>query len=270
VATVLRVALNEGSPKWRALPRNRAALAAVVSPIPSSAGLQNPDCSVMPVLIFTDDHKAETIATIVDAVKAFNADNTGAGVNFALASGNVGVMAATNEEIKAREIVVIVWVHLTLLIFVWLSFQTVASVICIITPLVLCSLLTYGGMALIGIGMKAATLPVAAFGVGIGVDDGIYLWSVLAACLERGMPLREAYRQALRSTGKAVVFTSLSLIVAVSTWLLSDLQFQKDMGALLLFMFTTNLFGAILLLPALAWLCYRNASPAPAGDAVRP
>jgi uncharacterized protein len=270
VATALRGALFEGSPKWRVLPRNRAALASVVSPIPSAAGLQNPDCSVMPVLIFTDDHKAETISTIVDAVKTFNAANAEAGVNFALASGNVGVMAATNEEIKAREIVVIVWVHLTLLVFVWISFQTAASVICIITPLVLCSLLTYGGMALIGIGMKSATLPVAAFGVGIGVDDGIYLWSVLAACLERGLPLREAYRQALRSTGKAVVFTSLSLIVAVSTWLMSDLQFQKDMGALLLFMFTANLFGAILLLPALAWLCYRKRPDGLAGDTVRP
>jgi len=257
VATLLREAVNEGSPKWRALPRNRAALANVVGPVPSSAGLQNPDCSVMPVLIFTQDHKAETISRIVEATKAFNAENSAEGVNFALASGNVGVMAATNEEIKAREIVVIVWVHLTLLIFVWISFQTLESVICIITPLVLCSLLTYGGMAMIGIGMKAATLPVAAFGVGIGVDDGIYLWSVMEVFIARGLPLREAYFQALRSTGKAVVFTSLSLIVAVFTWLFSDLQFQKDMGALLLFMFTTNLFGAILLLPALAWLCYK-------------
>ena len=257
VATALRSAVNEGSPKWRVLPRNRAALASVVGPVPSSAGLQNPDCSVMPVLIFTLDHKAETISGIVDATKKFNAENKAEGVNFALASGNVGVMAATNEEIKAREILVIVWVHLTLLIFVWISFQSLAAVICIITPLVLCSLLTYGGMAMIGIGMKAATLPVAAFGVGIGVDDGIYLWSVLSVFIERGVTLREAYLAALRSTGKAVVFTSLSLIVAVFTWLFSDLQFQKDMGALLLFMFTTNLFGAILLLPALAWLCYK-------------
>ena len=216
----------------------------------------------MPILIFTKDHRAETISRIIKVAEQFNADNKGAGVNFALASGNVGVMAATNAEIRARVIVVIVWVHLTLLVFVWITFRSLAAVISIIVPLVLCSLLTYGGMATIGVGMKAATLPVAAFGVGIGVDDGIYLWSVLVLYLRQGMPLREAYFQALRHTGKAVVFTSLSLIVAVFTWLFSQLQFQADMGLLLLFMFTTNLFGAILLLPALAWVMVR---PEPTG-----
>jgi len=158
---------------------------------------------------------------------------------------------------------VIIWVHLTLLLFVYVSFQSVASVIAIIAPLVLCSLMTYGFMATVGVGMKAATLPVAAFGVGIGVDDGIYLWSVLARYLyEKQQPLRDAYVQALRHTGKAVIFTSLSLIVAVVTWMFSGLQYQADMGLLLFLMFTANLFGAILLLPALAWLVLPKSAQA--------
>ncbi|HSW13194.1 MAG TPA: efflux RND transporter permease subunit, partial [Solimonas sp.] len=266
LARSIRGAWFEAAPKWQVLPRNEAGFGNIAGMVPSSLGLNNPDCSVMPVLVFTEDHRAETIDRIVDATKAFNAANRDSGVDFQLASGNVGVMAATNEEIRAREIVVIVWVHLTLLIFVWISFRSVASVICIIAPLVLCSLLTYGGMATIGIGMKSATLPVAAFGVGIGVDDGIYLWSVLAVMLQRGLPLNQAYLEALRHTGKAVIFTSLSLIIAVVTWLFSDLQFQHDMGLLLLFMFTTNLFGAILLLPALAWLVVRARPDEPSPD----
>ncbi len=263
LARVIRGAWFEDAPKWRVLPRNQEGFGNVAGMVPSSLGLNNPDCSVMPVLIFTRDHRAETIQRIVDATKAFDEANRDSGVEFKLASGNVGVMAATNEEIRASEIVVIVWVHLTLMVFVWISFRSLASVICIIGPLVLCSLLTYGGMATIGIGMKSATLPVAAFGVGIGVDDGIYLWSVLATMLASGLPLRQAYLEALRHTGKAVIFTSLSLIIAVVTWLFSDLQFQHDMGLLLLFMFTTNLFGAILLLPALAWAVLRQERQEP-------
>ncbi len=247
---------NEGSPKWAVLPRNKDALAQLTGRIPSATGLQNADCSVLPVLIFTADHRAATIAGIVSAVKQFNLDNLSSGADFALASGNVGVMAATNEEIQSREILVIVWVHLTLLVFVWISFRSWASVVCIITPLVSCSLLTYGFMALLGIGMKSATLPVAAFGVGIGVDDGIYLWGALIHYLAAGADIREAFRQALRAAGKATTFTSLALMVSVGTWLFSGLQFQADMGLLLLFMFTTNLFGAILMMPALGWLCH--------------
>ena len=255
IAREVRGLLNEGAPKWKILPRNEGALSQIAGRAPSSLGLSNPDCSRMPVLIFTFDHKAETITRILKATEDFKSANADAGVNLALASGNVGVMAATNEEISAREIVVIVWVHLTLLIFVWISFRSLASVICIITPLVLCSLLTYGFMATVGIGMKAATLPVAAFGVGIGVDDGIYLWGALTRYLGQGSTIREAFRLALRAAGKATTFTSLALIVSVGTWLFSGLQFQADMGLLLLFMFTTNLFGAILMMPALGWLC---------------
>ncbi|MEK6805600.1 MAG: MMPL family transporter [Pseudomonadota bacterium] len=255
VAREVRGLYNEGAPKWKVLPRNEAALSQLTGRIPTSVGLQNPDCSRMPVFIFTRDHRAETLAGIVEAAKRFNAEAKNSGVNFALASGNAGVMAATNEEIKRTELIVIIWVHLTLLIFVWISFRSLASVICIITPLVLCSLLTYGFMATLGIGMKSATLPVAAFGVGIGVDDGIYLWGALMRYLGEGRTIRESFRLALRAAGKATTFTSLALIVSVGTWLFSGLQFQADMGLLLLFMFTTNLFGAILMMPALGWLC---------------
>ena len=270
IAKQVRQAWNEGNPRWRVLPRNQGGLSYLVAPIPASAGLANPDCSVMPVLVFTTDHRADTISGIIDMTKQFNADNPSeeTGVHFALASGNVGVMAATNEEIRSREILVIIWVHATLGFFAWLSFRTAASVIAILSPLVLCSLLTYGLMATLGIGMKPATLPVAAFGVGIGVDYSIYLWSSFAFYLAKNMRLQDAYREALRHTGKAVVFTSASLVLSVVTWLFSGLQFQADMGLLLLFMFSTNMLGAIFLMPALAWWVLRNRDASAASKTV--
>jgi predicted RND superfamily exporter protein len=273
LAREARGLLSEGAPKFKVLPRNSAMLSALVGRVPASVGLQNLDCSVMPVLIFTADHRAETLARVVQAAKDFEAqnlrENPDTSVHFALASGNAGVAAATNEEIRAREIVVIVWVHLTLLVFVWLSFRSWQSVVCIGTPLVLCSLLTYGFMATFGIGMKSATLPVAAFGVGIGVDDGIYLWGALLRYLGGGLTLQQSFHRALRASGKATLFTSLALIVSVGTWLFSGLQFQADMGLLLLFMFTTNLLGANLMMPALGWLCHAIAPLQPARTAAK-
>ncbi|SEP64937.1 hypothetical protein SAMN04488038_10177 [Solimonas aquatica] len=255
LAKQVRAGWYENAPKWRVLPRNREALGQLVSPIPGSLGLANPDCSVMPLLVFMRDHRADSIDQVIATV---NRTPPAPGLKFELASGNVGVMAATNAEIRARELLVIIWVHATLGLFAWLSFRSLVAVCSILTPLILCSLLTYGVMAQLGIGMKPATLPVAAFGVGIGVDYSIYLWSVFARELSAGHGLREAYFQALCHTGKAVIFTSASLLLSVCTWLWSSLQFQADMGLLLLFMFSANLFGAILLLPALAWLLLRH------------
>ena len=57
----------------------------------------------MPVMLFTADHKAETIERIVDAVKQFEAEHGNPDVSFKLATGNVGVMAATNEAVAAAQ-----------------------------------------------------------------------------------------------------------------------------------------------------------------------
>lgn len=187
-------------------------------------------------------------------------------LNLALASGNLGVMAATNEEIKAKEIEVVLWVYAVLIIFIWLSFRTTSSILCIVTPLAIVSMMTYAFMAIVGIGMKSATLPVVAFGVGIGVDDGIYLWSVLEKYLKAGKPLRASWYLTLQHTGKAVIFTSVALLVSVATWLFSGLQFQADMGLLLVFMFTANLFGAVIVLPALAHYFVRTGKSLPSNQ----
>jgi predicted RND superfamily exporter protein len=183
-------------------------------------------------------------------------------VNFALATGNVGVMAATNEVVKDKETEVVLYVYVVILVLLWLSFRDWRAILCIVLPLALVSQLGYGVMAALDIGMKVATLPVLALAVGIGVDYGVYVYGVLASGLKDGKPLREAYFETLRGTGKAVIFTGATLGISVLTWLWSELQFQIDMGLLLLFMFTANMLGAILLLPALASFVHRPAPKA--------
>lgn len=250
---------NEGNPKWQVLSRNKYVLAQSVTPIDTSTGLLNPDCSVMPVLVFLADHKAETIAGVVDAVKAFNAQNKNPDVNFRLASNNVGVMAATNEAVDAAQIPMLIYVYAAVIVLCVIAFRSLRATICIITPLALVSILTYALMAMLDIGLKVATLPVVALGVGIGIDYGIYIFSRLKKHLEENLSLKESYLHALHETGNAVFFTALTLAAGVSTWIFSALKFQVDMGILLTFMFLVNMLGAVLLLPGLAaWLYKKN------------
>ena len=103
IVRLIRAGWYENLPKWRVLPRNREALGQLVAPIPSSLGLANPDCSVMPILVFMRDHRAESIDRVLASVERFAGEQRAPGLSFKLASGNVGVMAATNAEIRARE-----------------------------------------------------------------------------------------------------------------------------------------------------------------------
>lgn len=241
--------MNEGNLKWETLSRNQDVLN---NSIARADGLYNADCSLAPVLLFLEDHKAETLKRTVAAVQEFADEHNRDGLEFLLAAGNAGIEAATNEVISTSELLMLTLVYLWVAIMCLITFRSIPAMICIVLPLILTSILGNALMAFLGIGMKVATLPVIALGVGIGVDYGIYIYSRLESFLRAGLPLQEAYYQTLKSTGKAVLFTGLCLAIGVATWMFSAIKFQADMGLMLTFMFIVNMFGAMLLLPALA------------------
>ncbi|HVT36024.1 MAG TPA: MMPL family transporter [Nevskiaceae bacterium] len=327
-AKQVNTAFSEAAPKFKVLPRNQYTMVQAITPLPTSSGLLNPDCSALAVFVFTKDHRAATLERIVDTVKQYNKDNAAeyyethkdvnaeycaskvqarreagskkvelqkyieklkkknhelteddinkdAGVvkltkeaddtkdafkkmdkecpvNFALASAQVGVMAATNEEVHRLERPILYIVYLGIIICVYLSFFEWQSIVAIMLPLALVSFIAYAIMTILDIGMKVATLPVVALAAGIGVDYGIYVYATFADACAAGYKMEEGYFKTLKLTGKAVVFTGITLCLGVLTWKFSGLQFQRDMGALLVFMFGANMFGAILLLPAIA------------------
>lgn len=253
LAKIAHSGLNEGRLDAEVLPKNAETLAQITALVPTTTGFLNNTCSAVALFIFTRDHKAETITTLTDTVKRYAAElQRDKRVQLRLASGNIGVMAATNEEVRRNELPVVGWVYAVIILFLWLSFRTFSGVLCVILPLSMVTLLGYALMVAMGIGQKVATLPVLAFACGIGVDYGIYSYSVVAAGLRKGLSLEEAYYQKMRSTGKATLFTGIGLATGVGLWMLSELQFQRDMGVLLVFGFLTNMVGAIVVLPALA------------------
>jgi len=318
--------LMELAPKFNALPRNGNVLSTITLGIPTTSGLLDYHCSVMPVFVFTADHRATTIDRVIAAAKRFDAQNAaefypahpaappqacaartvarremgvrrdalqqrsdqlrahGAGdeqiaidprvqalqkaadeaaanyqaqadmscpAHFAIGSGNIGVMAAANEVVEAKELVTVLAVYAVIVLLVLASYRSLAGLLSICIPLFMVSIFANALMAVFGIGLKVATLPVVSLAVGVGVDYGIYIYDVLQHKVrEQGLGLREAYFQTLHQTGKAVIFTGLCLAGGVAAWLFSDLQFQRDMGKLLVFMFTANMLGAVLLCPA--------------------
>jgi predicted RND superfamily exporter protein len=252
ISKLVIMGMNEGSPKWHTISRNKYILNNSLSRVPST--LLNTDCSMVPVILFLEDHKADTLNNVVAAVEEFAAEHNSEHIRFMLAAGNAGIEAATNIVIKKAQYQMLAWVYGVVIVLCLLTFRSFSATACIIIPLMLTSVMGQGLMALLGIGVKVATLPVIALGVGIGVDYGIYIYSALENSLRQGSNLQEAYFQALKTSGTAVAFTGLTLAVGVGTWIYSPIKFQGDMGLMLTFMFFWNMIGALFFLPALAWL----------------
>lgn len=245
---------NEANYKWYDLSRNQYVLNNAVEWAPSSA--RNVDCSMAPIRLYLSDHKAETLSRVVAAAERYGAENSTEDMKFLLAGGNAGIQAVTNIVVKQSEVQMLFLVYGIVGLMVWWQFRSFRVVLAIMFPLYITSMLGEALMTMMGLGIKVATLPVIALGVGIGVDYGIYLYSKLEHYLHQGQSLRDAYFNAVRTTGAAVAFTGITLAVGTCTWIFSMIKFQADMGLLLTFMFLWNMFGAIVLVPSIATLLF--------------
>lgn len=244
------VGLSEGSPKWYELVNNQATLNMVTAGAPR--GLYNEDCSLLTLYAYLTDHKADTLARVVASVQQFASENDNENAQFLLAAGNAGIEAATNIVVHQASREMLWWVYGAVVLLCLITFRSWRAVVCAVVPLALTSILCEALMVWLGIGIKVATLPVIALGVGIGVDYALYVMTIVLAEMRQGASLSQAYQRALRFTGRVVMLTGITLAVAVGTWMLSPIKFQADMGVLLAFMFMWNMVGALVLLPALA------------------
>ncbi|WNW11191.1 MMPL family transporter [Pseudomonas sp. DTU_2021_1001937_2_SI_NGA_ILE_001] len=257
LSRIAGVGYNEGNLKWYELIPNDGALGAVQTRAPRE--LFNQGCSWLSLYVYLADHKAQTLERVVAASEAFIAERQVPGAQFLLAAGSAGIEAATNIVVRQSMREMLFWVYGAVAVLCLVTFRSWRATLCALLPLMLTSVLCEALMVALGMGVKVATLPVIALGVGIGIDYALYVLSVLLARLRAGDTLAQAYHQALLFTGKVVLLTGVTLSVAVATWAFSPIKFQADMGVLLAFMFLVNMLGALILLPALAWLLLRSA-----------
>ncbi|RTL52472.1 MAG: RND family transporter [Rhodocyclaceae bacterium] len=244
------IGLNEGSPKWYELLHSQSMLNTITAGAPR--GLYNDACNLLTIYVFLKDHKADTLARVVAHVEAFAAANNTEEVKFLLGAGNAGIEAATNIVVKQANREMLYWVYGAVILLCLVTFRSWRAVVCAVLPLMLTSMLCEALMVALDMGVKVATLPVIALGVGIGVDYALYVMSIMLTEMRKGESLSRAYYQALLFTGKVVMLTGVTLAIGVATWAFSPIKFQADMGILLAFMFLWNMLGALILLPALA------------------
>lgn len=249
----------EGSPKWLTLSRNQSILNyAEQQSLTNSPDLFNSDGSVMPVIAYLTDHKAETLDRVVKAADAFSAEHSTEDRQFLLAAGNAGIEAATNIVVKEANHIMLLYVYAAVIVLCFITFRSWRAVVVAILPLMLTSVLCEALMVVLGIGVKVATLPVIALGVGIGVDYALYLLSIQLTQQRAGFSLAAAYRHSIQFTGKVVGLVGITLAAGVVTWAFSPIKFQADMGILLTFMFIWNMVGALILIPALSYFLLNN------------
>jgi uncharacterized protein len=204
------------------------------------------------ITLFFTDHQGKTIETAIFRIKQFIAQNPAVQqAQIYLAGGLVGVIAAVNEVILSGQIESIALALLILMVMCIVVYRSSAAGMFFMVPVVVSNVVTFAFMAWKDIGMNINTVPVAALGIGLGVDYALYICDRIKSEYEQGKSQEEAMWIAIHCAGRGVLVTAAVLVSSVLLWRLSSLRFQAEMGTLIALWLGVSAFCALFVMPAL-------------------
>ena len=253
-----------GNPKWYPLDPNDKAISAAATAVTFGTNAKNFSHVVdfeqqnSTVSLWYKDNKQETVVGALEAAR--EAVNT-VGIDHKdftvrLGTGTIALQEATNNVVERYHWLIIGLLNLVIFIGTSLAYRSIVAGLILLLPVNLANFILNACMHLIGIGLDINSLMVAAIGVGVGIDYGIYLLSRI--CEEfhaQNQDWAAAIRASLTTTGKAIMFTASIMFVGIVPWyFLSGLKFMADMGLLLTLTMLINMVLALVVLPLLVWL----------------
>jgi predicted RND superfamily exporter protein len=252
----MAVFVNEGEPKWGVVPTEASRVSFLFGAFfqgtsyAETARFMEPNFSNTALFFYCRNHRGPTIRRIIARAQQFIAENPLEDAQFRLAGGLIGVLAAANEEMVRNDVILNVVGYVTIFLVVCLTYWSVAAGFYLIVPLLIANEVVNAYMGARGIGINVQTLPVVTVGVGFGIDFAFYVVSRVREELAAKGSIEEATRAALRTAGKAVTFTALTMIAGILFWTFSSIRFNAEMGLLLAIWMAVSFLASVTLLPA--------------------
>jgi predicted RND superfamily exporter protein len=211
---------------------------------------EDEDFGIRAVALNTKDLIVEDLKA-VDGVPSYQQTNSWTrGVQFVMAGGLMGILAAVDDEVERSHVANIVLIFLVIFTLHSITYNSIPSGLIITIQIATATMLSLAYMAIAGMGLNINTLPVQSVGVGIGVDYAIYIVDRIRHEVTDTADIDEAVRRAIRTTGMAVAFTASTIVGGIILWTFSNLRFQADMAKMLCILMVINMFGALTVVPA--------------------
>ena len=258
---ILGAVNGTGDPKWNILPRTRSRILMAISGYffgvshSESARIIDYQFRHAPVHFYLTDHKGDTVRRVIKRAREYIAANPLETAQFRLAGGPIGVLAAANEELLTNDILVNMLGFGTIFLILVVTYRSLLAGVYMILPLLVANAIINAYMGARDIGINIHTLPVVTVGVGFGIDYALYIVSRIIEEQQPGHSLDTAIFQALVTSGKAVAFTALTMILGTLFWTISSLRFSGEMGLLLALWMGVSFLATMTLLPVLVALC---------------
>ena len=259
---------HDGSPMWEMVPDSKKNLGLIyfmlssrMAPGEMDQYVSLPDYTHSNVTAFFRHYDYETISAAINQTSQFAEkvnNDPESKVEIKLAGGILGILAAVNEEVEWSYWAIFIVIFVTIFLICLLLYRSLKAALILIIPVFVAQVLCDLFMMLQHIDLNINSLPVASVGVGVGIDYGIYLMSRLKEECEKTADFEVAKLVALTTTGKTIMFTALTIAVALIPWLFSPIKFQAEMGLLILLLMIFNMVGALVFVPSLTAILRPN------------
>jgi predicted RND superfamily exporter protein len=255
----INMVLWEGDPSYQLLPDTTSEVGFNIYMFRSNgepgdfAAYTNPEWNIGKLSIFTSEHSSETVNELMkygnEFVDNYSFKEEEPVIQFA--GGQIGLIKAINDEIELKETRLLIAIMIIIIFnLIWL-YRSVKLGVIITFVLATSHFMTMSVMTLLDVGMNLNTLPLAALGLGRGVDYSIYMADRMRDEMQRGLNFSGAASRAFNTSGIAIIVTAMTMILPLLSWsFLSPIRFQAEMGLLLAIILAFNMLGALTIVPA--------------------
>ena len=260
LADILRavnMVFHELEPKWGVIPNDWIDVGGLFfvffsgSPPSETAKYVTPDYSTAHVTFYAKNHQGDNIRRIIERARQFIKENPMDKAEFKLAGGLIGVLAAGNEEILKNDLLMNFLGFFTMYVIILFTYRSWMAGIFMLLPLFLSNIAINAYMAIQGIGINISTLPVVTVGVGFGIDYGLYIVSRIIEEFQKSGDMDFSVREAVSTSGKAVTFTAITMVLGTLVWWFSSIRFDAEMGLLLALWMLVSFIASMTLMPVL-------------------
>lgn len=265
----LNCMFHEGDPAWALIPDDKKSAEDLILLYRQKQPPGGFDCfsdrlfRFGNTVLFFKDHTGVTIKKIMknmrEFFKRYPPKIKGLG-EFKPAGGVIGIHAAINDSLERDHL----RIDLTILVAIYLIcsfvFRSFLIGLFLVVPLIVANVVGFGIMSLMGLSLTIETIPIAAVGVGIGVDFSVYLYSRYKEEYAIRKDMKTNLIKGAESVGRAILFIALVMIIPLSIWgFLAEIRFQAQMGMFYALIFFVNLIFSLTFQPAIVSIFGKRA-----------
>ncbi|MCW8196803.1 MMPL family transporter [Proteobacteria bacterium 005FR1] len=252
-----------GDPRWLPLDQSDQATQAAASAAMMGSGPKGFSHIIdmkqqhSTVSLWYRDNKQETVDAALADARAALAEVGAEHENFTvrLGSGTIALQQAVNDTVKGHYWVIVVILSVLMFVLSAVAFKSLLAGGILVAQVNMANFVIVAVLSAMGMGLDINSLLVAAMGIGVGIDYGIYLLARICDEYENQEgDFQAIIREAVTTTGRAIAFTATIMLIGIMPWyFLSGLQFLADMGLLLAAVMVINMVMALFILPLLVW-----------------